>query len=164
MTKAALRGATILIAALGLALGACSNNRIGKSDITIDSTPQGAEVYASGEKIGTTPLNVVPDKIFPPRWVKTTYRAAGLLSINKDGCEPYTLEVDDYVLSKDILAELQCTIPIAHPEPAGQTAEPAAHNGAGTTERLRELEELRQRGLVTEEEYRRIRQRVLDTL
>lgn len=164
MTRIRLRSASILVTVLGLTLGACSNNRIGKSNITIDSTPRGAEVYASGEKIGTTPLDIVPDKIFPPRWVKTTYRAAGVLSIDKKGCKPYTLEVDDYVLSKDILAELECERTVVHTEPAAQSTPSSTQENARAAERLRELEGLRTRGLVTEEEYQRIRRRILDTL
>ncbi|HEB80441.1 MAG TPA: PEGA domain-containing protein, partial [Chromatiales bacterium] len=91
--------------------------------VTIRSDPPGAEVLANGETIGTTPLTIVPDKVFRPRvdWQNLEYRAMGVLALRKAGCKLYSERVNDAVLSKDITVKLDCSAPVAA-APAGSTA------------------------------------------
>lgn len=144
--------------------------------ITIDSDPPGAAVRASGREVGQTPVRIVPDDVFPPRFVGGSYRAYGQLEVAKTGCKPYRKEVNDAVLSQDIKVALECD-PAAMRD-AGQTgvAEPAAvtpvtgtapaadARAAAIKERLLTLDKLRADGLVTQKEYARIRKRILDGL
>jgi hypothetical protein len=173
-----------LLAAL-VGLGGCGSMH----SIKIDSDPSGATVRASGREIGTTPLTIIPDEIFPPRFVGTGYQAAGKLEIDKAGCQPYRKDVDDAVLSKDITARLTCDpaameqapapTPSGAPAPATVQQAPTvvpsvpAAPAAGSTpakpasavrQRLQTLESLHKDGLVTDQEYRSIRKRILDGL
>jgi hypothetical protein len=151
----------------------------GMPSIKVDSDPAGATVLASGRQIGTTPLTIVPDEAFPPRFVGGSYRAVGDLVIEKPGCERYRKKVNDFVLSRDISVKLKCdpsamqapaatsapattSAPNAAPRPPAASAAPA---GSGNVrQRLKALEGLKRDGLITEQEYNTIRQRILNSL
>lgn len=150
-----IRTLFLLVAGAGLvhACGVIPSST--QQGIRIISTPSGAEVFASGKSIGHTPLSIVPDKVFAPRWVKTTYRAAGVLTLHKPGCERFSVQVDDHILSKDIIAELTCTYAQTQMQPPAPTP---------LTERLLQLEDLHQRGLISEEEYQSLRGAILKEL
>jgi hypothetical protein len=175
-----------------LALQGCGS---GKKGITIDSNPQGANVIADGKNIGVTPIHNIQDEVFPPHWYGSSYMVKGELEINKEGCEGYSMKVNDAVLMNDIKASLKCShgMPQAIPAaakpatektvkdtPAASTAEPvkpAASAKAVSTEapmpatvnadieqRLSKLKSLRDKGVITAEEYSVQRRRILDTL
>jgi hypothetical protein len=162
----ALLGALLLNAC---AAGGSSGSR---SSITIDSQPQGAKVYAGERALGPTPATIVLDDVFPKRWTSRTekdeegfafYRRLGTLSFRKGGCEPYTLPVDSDTLRDDIKVTLTCDPnyqPPAGSENEGRDDAPTA----AIEQRLRRLDELRQKGLLTEEEYRIQRQRIISEL
>jgi len=169
VTARGLAAAAMVAALLGLS--GCAGLVTHKKTISISSKPSGAAVYANGAKVGETPLAIVPDQVFPPRFVGMSYRAAGTLAIRKAGCEEYTSQVNDYVLSKDIHVQLKCD-PNYHP-PAAQ-ASPGVSSasgkpGPGTSDksiafRLRRLEALHKDGLITDQEYHAIRKRILSGL
>jgi hypothetical protein len=178
---------------IAVSLSACSGfggdlleNRL---QITIDSDPQNASVYAEAVEIGMTPLAIKPSEVFQARFTSgggdsdgiVAYRYVGTLSIRKPGCKPWSTQVNDNILSKDIHVQLECdpdympaevqpsaprvsvTTPAA--KPASTHGEIIPANPAGSAEeRLLQIESLHQKGLLSEEEYRTLRQRVLDTL
>ena len=149
------------------ALSGCAGGPVER--ITIDTEPQGADVYASGRHIGVTPLEIVLDDVFPMHWTRrqddddvgaAVYRRLGTLTLEKDGCEPYSMRVNTQSLQQNIKAQLKCD-PNYKPPVADKAGgkEPAA---AGEIERrLRLLDDLRKKKLVTEEEYREQRRRIL---
>ncbi len=154
-------------------ISGCAGTATGpKSSITVDSQPQGASVYAGERALGRTPVTIVLDDVFPKRWTSRTekdeegfafYRRLGTLNFRKAGCEPYTLPVDSDVLRDDIKVTLTCD-PNYQP-PAGGEQKPRDEAAASAIEeRLRRLDELRQKGLLSEEEYRTQRQRILSEL
>ena len=104
----------------------------GRKGITIDSDPRGADILADGKNIGKTPMEIQQDDVFPPRWYGRTYMVKGKLEIQKEGCEGFNMEVNDFVLSSDINASLKCapgmmqTETPAAPAAVGTEAQPAA--------------------------------------
>lgn len=159
--------ATVLMCS-AFALSACAT--VGKSGRTIDitSAPGGAAVLASGVEIGRTPLTIHPDEVFPPRFVGLGYRAAGTLTVQKEGCEPNSRQVNDAVLREDIHVRLQCAPGVAaKPTMAAPAGMPATEADKGTRsagQRLREVEKLKSEGLINDDEYRRLRRRILDEI
>ncbi len=161
-----------------------------RQQITIDSDPQNASVFAEGVEIGTTPLEIRPNEVFHARFTSgsraedgiITFRYVGTLSIKKPGCEPYTTQVNDNILSKDIQVTLVCDPnyrpveaqpaiptpaagPPAAPAPAPAPQETRQVQPAGSAEeRLLRIESLHRKGLLSDEEYQSLRQRILDTL
>lgn len=152
----------------------------GGKQIEIRTNPAGAEVLANGRPIGITPVTVTPGN----HW-STGFKAAkdygvnfqyvGTLTIRMPGCKDFSTDVDDYLLRKDIAVKLECG-PDYQPVTAapGQRRAapayaPAARGDFETSEeimarRLRRLEGLRNRGLITDDEYRQVRQRILGEL
>ncbi len=176
-----------LILSSFLFLQGCS----GRKGITIDSEPQGADIVADGKNIGKTPLQIKQDDVFPPRWYGTSYMVKGKLEIQRDGCDSFNMDVNDFILSKDIKANLNCrpgatqsmnqpapqsdmpkekgTKAVSEvPAPTPVTAEPASTKPRTADDdieqRLLRLKDLRDRGVITSKEYADQRKRILDSI
>ena len=159
-------------------LGGISSS--GSQQIRLVSDPAGATAFADGNEIGITPFTFTPGDAFRSGFASSDsaivgYRYVGKLSVKKPGCRDYLTEVDDNLLSKDIHVQLECDPdyqPVAQPVAAPATAAPAtrtAPQAAPATadnpeQRLLQIEKLHDKGLLSDEEYRQLRQRVLDTL
>jgi hypothetical protein len=150
----------------------------GGKQIKIRSNPAGAEVLANGRRIGVTPMTVTPANTWNTGFVTAkdygvNYQYTGTLVLRMPGCKDFSANVDDAFLAKDIAVQLECG-PDYRPVSAqpGQP-QPAAAPGARTdyltseeimARRLRRLEGLRNRGLITEDEYQQVRRRILGEL
>ena len=167
-------------------LPACSNNpfvsepadsaRQGRI-ITVTSSPSGATVRADGNKLGETPLKVNIDQSFPRRWVPAedygiVYRVSGKLIIGKSGCDDYTVPVSNTAPAENIDVTLVCTEDEPAPSPA-ETEEKPAPGAADTAEpaisgdvaqRLKKLDKLYRDGVISADEYRQHRNRILGEL
>jgi hypothetical protein len=160
---------SVLLAATG-----CSQVAKVERSKRITSDPPGATVYARGVEIGTTPLSILPDEAFPPGFVGLSYRAHGILMLKKPGCKTYTQEVDDGVLAKDIHVRLECGPNYSEPQSPENASEKGAQSPmpaeasspvADSVEaRLRRLDDLHKKGLVSDQEYEKSRQRILNNL
>lgn len=159
-------------------LSGCASGRM----VTIGSEPPGATVVADGKAIGETPVTIHQDDVFPPRWVGSSYLVKGTLALEKKGCKPVSMPVDDMVLSEDIQVSLQCA-PVAMnatPNSAQDSspdaridampAKPHAGEIPGTAgdnsveKRLMELKRLHDKGLIAGSEYTQQRKRILDSI
>lgn len=158
-----------LLAAAGVLSGCAGTGGTSESSagrIRITSDPAGAVAYADGAELGATPVQIAPGSHFRSGFVGLSYRYVGKLSVKKPGCETWSTEVNDYILSKDVHAKLKCD-PNYQPAPA-----PAASGLPGTAvpgrdsaaERLERIEGLRKKGLISDDEYKQLRARVLDKL
>lgn len=156
-------------------LPACSNNPFGSDQagsgkpariITVTSTPPGATVRANGDKLGETPLKVDIDTSFPHRWVPAedygvVYRVSGKLTVEKSGCDDYTVPVSPTAPAGDIDVTLVCTE--KQPAPgAAETAKPVISEDM--EQRLKKLDQLYRDGVISAEEYKQHRNRILGEL
>ena len=151
----------------GLA-GCAANPSAPAGRITIDSEPQGAQVFVADKQIGVTPVAVVLDEVFPMRWTSRTkkddegfafYRRLDTLTIKQAGCDTYSALMDTYDLTHDIKISLKCDPNYKPPVAATPPAQPAPADSV--EQRLERLETLKQKGLISDEEYRTQRQRIL---
>lgn len=159
----------------------------GGKQIQIRSNPAGAEVLANDRPIGITPVTVTPSNIWNTGFRTATdygmnYQYVGTLTIRMPGCKDFKTEVDDYLLHKDVAVQLECgadyrplaapAVPQPQTTPAGGVAAPAGSYAPADFEtseeimarRLRRLEGLLNRGLITEDEYQQVRRRILGEL
>lgn len=151
--------------------GCAGMGSIGESpsgQIKITSTPAGAVAYAEGAELGPTPLEIMPGDHFRSGFVGFSYRYYGKLTLKKAGCETWSTEVNDNLLSKDVHAKLKCD-PNFQPAPAPAAGNPSAAtsgspSGDQAVERLERIETLRKKGLISEEEYKQLRTRILEKL
>lgn len=154
---------TIIIICTLLLLQGCAGSSVKQQETpTVTSSPSGATVFANGLEIGKTPLkrNLFDD--FPAGWQGAVYTAQGVLMMKMAGCKDYQLKINDRILSQPIHAELEC-----NKVSATETSPPVAAPQKETKEteaRLKKLEALYQKGLVTKEEYKMTRERILNEL
>jgi hypothetical protein len=160
--------------AIAFALSGCGSMGGGSEKpsgrIKITSEPAGAVAYADGAELGATPLQIVPGDHFRAGFAGLSYRYIGKLMIKRPGCETWSTEVNDHLLSKDIHAKLKC-------DPNYQPAAPSASASGSTSdpmpgapsrdpyiERLERIEALHKKGLLSDEEYKQLRARIIDKL
>jgi len=156
-------------------LPACSSNPFASQQtgsgkqgrvINVTSTPAGATVRADGTKLGVTPLQVDIDASFPRKWVAAedygvVHRVSGNLTLEKSGCDDYTVPVSHIAPVEDINVTLVCKDDVPEPTPA-ETAKPAMSEDM--EQRLRKLDKLYRDGVITAEEYKQHRARILGEL
>ncbi len=151
---------TVFVIVSVILLQGCSGSSIKQAkpaDVT--SSPSGAMVFASGVELGKTPLHFDLYDAFPGGWTGMTYHAQGVFMVKKDGCESYAVNVDDNYLSKPIHVELKCN-EIKSTEKT-ITTEALAKS---TERRLEELDALYKKGVITQDEYKANRARILNEL
>ncbi len=158
------------------ALSGCASIPGPVTGITINSNPQGAQVFISGKEIGTTPVPVVLDQVFPMHWTSRVasdvgpgfafYRRLETVTIKKDGCDPYSSDYTGDALLHDINVKLKCDPNYKPAPPATASPGPAAPAPSSETveQRLQQLEDLKKKGLITDDEYRTQRKRILNQL
>lgn len=141
-------------------LQACTASSTKQSNTpNVTSNPSGAVVYANGLEIGKTPLQRNLYDEFPTGWQGTIYTAQGVLTMKMDDCKDFALKINDRILSEPIHADLECS-----EASSTEKSAPVAVPQEGTEARLRKLEALYKKGLITKEEYKKTRERILSEL
>lgn len=143
------------LAALGMS-GCSTLGSNMAAELAIDSIPAGAEVSVMGESRGVTPLRLPTNTIFPVTYSPEKQSLYGKVRITHPDCAPYETPVSNKALEHGIHARLECKSPTTPAAVAPQAQTPR--------ERLKQLEALKQEGLLDEQEYRQARQRIIDSL
>lgn len=129
-------------------------------EISMASEPAGAAVHAGGKLIGVTPLTVHLQEVFPVVYPAEQQDSYGKILIKKEGCKDHTVRVTNEMIRKGVNVKLDCGQgDLARPQAGIPTAPPPS-----VKERILRLNELREQGLITEEEYREIRKKILGDL
>lgn len=142
----------------------------------VESTPVGADVFVIGGKLGKTPLRLSERDIYPNWYPDDQAHLYGMVILRKAGCDDYSkrLTLDD--IGKGVQVQLDCNQDAAPAEQAPKAvhAQQAPLESAPTgrsisavimQRRLRQLkvlQELLDDGLITDEEERTIRKRILN--
>ena len=122
------------------------------SGIGITSDPAGAEVYVLGSRVGLTPISLDENVIFPATYPGEKQALYGAVELRKAGCDSAVQRVSTRAVAQGLHVKLDCgEAPVGAGEP-------------GVELRLKRLQELRDKGLVTEQEAGEIRRRILGEL
>jgi len=133
----------------------------GNNSIRIESDPPGAEVFAMGERIGTTPLTIGPKDVFPNTYPKEKEFLYGKVTLKKAGCSDVTKTVSTKIVNVGLRAHLEC----GDMNPAlPQRSREASDTGETVEQRLVKIKDLLDKGLITEEEAKKARERILNDL
>jgi len=167
-----IRMRNIIFLGIIVLLQACSSSAVKESRPSVTSSPSGAAVYANGLKLGVTPLKKDLFKVFPTSWNNWKLSASGVLVLKKQGCKDYTLKVNDAILLKPVHAKLKCGLkPVMSeeapsPPPQAVTPQklPVKKKMSKLEMRLNELTRLYKKGVITDQEYRSTRKRILDEI
>jgi len=133
----------------------------GSNAIKIESVPPGAEVFAMGEKIGLTPLAISPKEVFPTTYPKDKEPLYGKVTLRKSGCSDLTRTVSTKVMNVGLRVQLECGSPNSAPP---EKSRDARGNGETAEQRLIRIKDLLDKGLITEEEAKKARERVVNDL
>ncbi len=133
--------------------------------IKIESLPSGADVYVMGEKVGTTPLKLDQKAVFPNQYPKDKESFYGKVTLKKAGCSDYTKTVNSKIIEVGLRAKLDCgqNSPEAQQGSAPQYSMPARMSKT-VEQRLQEIKDLQDKGLITEDEAKKAREHVLNDL
>jgi len=124
----------------------------------VKSTPPGATVYVMGKAVGTTPVEIKREQVFPGTYPQELQAEYGRVTIEYQGCETYSKAVSNTILENGLVAKLKC-------QTASPTSlVPAAKPVDTPRQRLLELKQLLEDGLITEQEYNAKRSSILDAL
>jgi hypothetical protein len=128
----------------------------GNNPIKIESVPPGADVYVMGEKVGVTPLQISRKDVFPNTYPRDKESVYGRITLKKEGCADFTRTVSAEISNAGLHAKLDC----GDTNPAGT----APRSGETAEQRLGKIKDLLNKGLITEEEAKKARERVLNDL
>jgi len=156
----ALSGSLGLLVATGQG---CAGVGTRADEFSVTSDPPGAAVYAMGERLGVTPLTIRQETVFPVVYQPDQQHLYGTLMLRKEGCREHTQRVSSAALHKGIAVNLACGQRAAK-EAVEQRETVQPQPGRTPATRLRRLNELYQEGLISDEEYRSIRNRILSEL
>ena len=157
---------TILIACLIITLSSCGSGGIVSSqhnEISVTSNPSGASVYVMGDLQGVTPVSINLTRLYPATYSKEFSHLYGYIVLKKDGCKNKTVKVTHDITSSGLKENLTCKL-----ADKAVTKE-LVENGNRVVDkpvklRLKELQTLKEEGMVNDDEYRKIRQRILESI
>jgi PEGA domain len=129
--------------------------------ISIDSDPSGATVYVMDERIGVTPLEISRKGIFPNTYPKEKESLYGMVTLKKAGCSDYTSTVTPEIAADGLNAHLDCG-DLGHA--SSKLIKEVPRTSETIEQRLEQIKELLNKGLITEDEARKARERVLNDL
>jgi len=172
--RGAARGRVTAASVVALLLGGCLGGRLlasSSGSTHVESVPPGAEVFAMGEKLGTTPLDVENARVFPVDYPRELAASYGKIVLRFPGCEDLVRNLDLRSANEGITAKLTCTgasgeSPADRAGPMAPGDRPSSapvevERPRSAVERLAEIESLRSDGLLDESESRALRERVL---
>lgn len=108
--------------------------------------------------MGITPASVNLAAVYPVTFPQGSEDVYGRIVLKHDGCADQIITVNAHIISKGLQAQLDC----------GQDVEPRVtapvSTGNSASQRLKQLQSLKDEGLVNDEEYQIIRNRILQSL
>lgn len=115
-----------------------------------------------GENIGVTPLQITQKDVFPTVYPSDKVSLYGKVTLRKAGCADLTRTINGNIIVNGLRAKLDCASPAtAAPAPPVTAAPPVS---ATVEQRLNKIKELQSKGLITEEEAKKARERILNEL
>jgi PEGA domain len=161
------RSAKTLVLFNLLLVASCSSTKpgdlfpaAGNNPIKVDSVPSGADVYVMGEKVGVTPLEISRKEVFPNTFPGNKESVYGRITVKKEGCSDYTRTVNAEISNNGLHAKLDC----GDIYPASPGTSNIPRTSETVEQRLEKIKDLQDKGLITEEEAKKARARVLNDL
>ncbi len=150
----------------GFLLAGCSAGNMfpaaGDNPIKVESVPAGADVYVMGEKIGVTPMTVTHHDVFPNIYPSEKVSVYGRITLKKEGCLDFTRTVSGEISNNGLHAKLDCGV--ANPAPSADTVADVPRITQTVEQRLGKIRELLGKGLISDEEAKQARARILKDL
>jgi len=150
---------SVLFAALA-SLQGCAPFKANPDMISVESDPAGADVYVMGKNVGVTPLEIRQRDVFPPTYGPDQKPLYGIIVLRKTGCKDYTQPADMDAYRYGIKAKLEC----GERKPAEAARTNQNEESTSVEKRLQQLKGLQDKGLITDDEAKATRKRILEGL
>jgi len=153
--------------------GTSSSNGLGQmlfepTSVQIDSKPSGAGVYVMGKKVGETPMRISSSAPYPENYNKANRSLYGKIILKKEGCKDLIESVSDKSISSGINAVLDCNDGNNRATEHKMNSVAPRHVAPGRfdelNQRLEEVKKLEKEGLITKDEAKKARERILKGL
>jgi len=153
-----MKSAIFFICTLILLLSACSGNSLApkNNNISVDSQPSMSSVYIMGEMVGTTPITIDSNRVFPAVYLPQDEHDYGHVTLKHAGCADKKIRVSPRMISDGLMVSLDCSVK------EEVMVEGAAEKSV--KRRLIQLQSLKDEGLISDQEYQEIRSRILKSL
>ncbi|MBT3203673.1 MAG: SHOCT domain-containing protein [Gammaproteobacteria bacterium] len=129
-----------------------------KNNIPVDSIPTGASIYVMGKFHSTTPSVVNQYSIHPITYNKEDESLYGRITIKHEGCQEKSVIVNSQIISSGLKTTLDCT------EKTQTVTKQQDNTDKSVVQRLQQLQTLKDEKLISDEEFREIRIRILDSI
>jgi len=185
MTQARLH-LTIVLAALIAGCNVIDSftaDRSADGRIQITSAPPGAAVYLMDTKAGVTPMTIDERDLYPVSYAPETEKYYGQIILRKEGCRDFSKRLTRSDVYKGLVARLDCSsgatnehvqeplpevqptvvsapIPVKKPHPEDSVPTPSLPEQQ--LEQLRILQQLQDAGVLTDDEEKQLRKRILN--
>lgn len=188
MTLARFHAQMLFPALIAALLAGCGSIASVTSDyqpdkhILIESVPSGAAIYLMGRKTGTTPMEIRERDIYPVSYSHDVEQYYGKVVLRRDGCAVYTRRLSRADVNRGLVASLDCgdtvtTTPARRPAGPGEATglEQGQQTSPGIDaspvslpeqriRQLRLLQQLLDEGVLTAEEEKQLRRRLLNAM
>ena len=111
-----------------------------------------------GKLVGTTPTAVNINFVYPVTYSQENEQYYGRIKLVRENCSDRTITITSRMISNGLKEKLDCTAA------EGLTVEAPTLVDKSINQRLKELQALKNNGLINEEEYQKIRTRILESL
>ena len=147
-------------------VSACSGSSLvpkNSSEISVNSEPSGSSVYVMGKLAGTTPLVIDSNSVFPAAYLPEEQQDYGHITLTHEGCGDKRIKISTRMISDGLNANLDCS---AKEDPVVDVLPAVVQHAVekSVNQRLKELQVLKEEGLISEQEYQEIRSRILRSL
>jgi hypothetical protein len=151
----------IIPVAITVLLSACSGNGLFPQNndyLTVNTTPPGASVFVMQKEQGITPAKINTRLFFPVTFSADQAEDYGRITLKHEGCEDKTLMVNAAMISQGLALNLNC-------EQGFQSSTVMTESPTiPIKKRLQQLQALRDENLISDSEFEKIRQRILQEL
>ena len=111
-----------------------------------------------GKLVGTTPTVVNVSTVYPVTYSQENEQYYGRITLMHESCSDRTITISSRMISNGLKEKLDCA------EGKGRAVEVPPLVDKPVNQRLKQLQALKDDGLINEEEYREIRIRILESL
>jgi hypothetical protein len=151
----------IIPVAITVLLSACSGNALFSHNneyLSVSTIPAGASVFVMQKEQGITPTKINTRLFFPVTFPADRVEDYGRITLKHEGCEDKSLMVNAAMISQGLALKLNC-------EQGIQSSTVMTESSTiSIKKRLKQLQALRDENLISDSEFEKHRQRILQDL
>ena len=138
-------------------VSACGGNSLAPKNsnkISVASEPSGASVYVMGKLAGITPVLLDSNNVFPIVYLPENEQDYGYITLRHEACSDKKIKITAGMISDGLRVGLDCVVEEAATDKSSVVERTVS-------QRLKQIQALKDEGLINDQEYQKIRSRIL---